>query len=172
MTDNREPLTEYAPFYAGYVALVPEEDILAALEAQARDLRDLAARITPDRELFRYAPGKWSLRQVMGHLGDGERVFGYRAMCISRGEQAPLPSFDENLYVDAGRFEADTLAALTDEFLHLRAANLVLLRRLDETAWARVGTASGTPISVRALAYIMAGHVRHHLGILRERYGV
>lgn len=169
---TRPTPAEYAPFYAGYVALVPEADIISVLDQQARDVRDLAARVAVDRELFRYAPGKWSLRQVMGHLGDGERVFGYRAMCISRGEQAPLPSFDENIYVDAGRFESDTLAALADEFLHLRAANLVLLRRLDGEAWARAGTASGTPVSVRALAFIMAGHVRHHLAILRERYGV
>jgi hypothetical protein len=123
-------------------------------------------------ELHRYAPGKWSVREVFGHLGDGERVFGYRAACISRGDRTPLPRFDENLYVANAAFDHTAVAVLADELLHLRAANLAMLRRLDAEAWKRVGTASERSISVRALSFIMAGHVRHHLRILRERYGV
>ena len=169
---ERPPQTEYAPFYAGYVALVPETDILAVLEGQVDAIRRLLAPVPAEKESYRYAEGKWSLRQVLGHLVDGERVFGYRAFCFSRGEQAPLPSFDENQYVDAARADSIPLAELLEELALVRQGNLVVLRRLDAREWARVGTASGKPVSVRALAWIMAGHPRHHLNVLRERYGV
>jgi hypothetical protein len=169
---SRPTEQEYAPFYAGYVALVPEQDVLAALREQADVVRVLARAVPAERESFRYAHGKWTIRQVLGHLGDGERVFGYRAARFGRGDQTPLASFDENLYVANGRFETVALAALADEFLHLRAANLATLGRLDEAGWRAWGIASGSPVTVRALAYMMAGHVRHHLRILRERYGV
>lgn len=163
---------EYAPFYAGYVSLVPEADVLGALDEQAQAIRRLAAAVPHERETFRYAEGKWSIREVLGHLIDGERVFGYRAFCISRGETAGLPSFDENLYVAADRADARGLSELAAEFALVRRSNLVVLRRLEADEWARVGTASGKPVSVRALAWIMAGHPRHHLRILSERYGV
>lgn len=163
---------EFARFYAGYVALVSEDEVLGVLRGQVREMEALAATVPADRESFSYGPGKWTVREVVGHLGDGERVFGYRAACIGRGDQTPLPSFDENLYVANGRFETVPLASLVDEFVHLRAANLVTFSRLDDDGWLARGTASGTPVTVRALAFIMAGHVRHHLRILRERYGV
>jgi uncharacterized damage-inducible protein DinB len=163
---------EFAPFYARYVALVPETDILAVLEQQVEEIRRLAVSVPPERETYRYAEGKWSIRQVLGHLVDGERVFGYRAFCFSRGEQAALPSFDENQYVAAARSEATPLRELADELALVRQSNLVLLRRLEPREWARVGSASGKPVTVRALAWIMAGHPRHHLQVLRERYGV
>jgi hypothetical protein len=169
---ERPPQTEYAPFYAGYVALVPEADILAVLEDQVDAIRRLLAPVPAGKESHRYAEGKWSLRQVVGHLVDGERVFGYRAFCFSRGDQAALPSFDENEYVGAGRADAIPLAQLVEELSLVRQGNLAFLRRLDDREWARVGTASGKPVSVRALAWIMAGHPRHHLNVLRERYGV
>ena len=164
--------TEYAAFYAGYVALVPETDILGVLEAQVEEIRRLLASVSVEKESYRYAEGKWSIRQVLGHLVDAERVFGYRAFCFSRGEQAPLPSFDENRYVDAARSDSVPLRELVEELALVRQGNLVALRRLDAREWAQVGTASGKPVSVRALAWIMAGHPRHHLQILRERYGV
>ena len=169
---ERPPQSEYAPFYAGYVALVPETDILTVLEAQVDAIRRLLAPVPAGKESYRYAEGKWSLRQVVGHLVDGERVFGYRAFCFSRGEQAALPSFDENQYVGAARADSIPLAELLEELALVRQANLVVLRRLDARDWARVGTASGQPVSVRALAWIMAGHPRHHVNVLRERYGV
>ena len=109
---------------------------------------------------------------MLSHLIDGERVFGYRAFCFSRGEQAPLPSFDENQYVSASRAGDVPLVALAGEFAAVRESNLGFLRRLDDDGWTRTGTASGKPVSVRALAWIMAGHPRHHLAVLRERYGV
>jgi hypothetical protein len=163
---------EYAPFYGGYVALVPETDILAVLEQQVEDVGRLAASVPAERETWRYAEGKWTIREVLGHLVDGERVFGYRAFCISRGEQAALPAFDENEYVAAARSNAMPLREIADELALVRRSNLVVLRRLEPREWGRVGTASGRPITVRALAWVMAGHPRHHVEILRERYGI
>jgi len=163
---------EYASFYARYVALVPEADILGVLEQQTQAIGRLAGSVGAEKETYRYAPGKWSVREVFGHLVDGERVFGYRAFCFSRGEQAALPGFDENQYVAVAGADRIPIAELADEFAAVRASNLAFLRRLSGAEAARVGTASGKPISVRALAYIMAGHPRHHLAVLRERYGV
>ena len=168
----RPEAAEYAPFYAGYVARVSEDDVLKALSKQQDEVRALAGSLPLAKESFRYADGKWSVRQVLGHLVDGERVFGYRAFCFSRGEQAALPGFDENEYVAAAGADRFPAAELAEEFAAVRASNLLFLRRLSAAEAARVGTASGKPISVRALAYIMAGHPRHHLAVLRERYGV
>ena len=164
--------SEYAPFYAGYIAKIPAESLLEILDRQSGQLRDLASAATPEQQRFRYAPGKWSVREVVGHLIDGERVFGYRAFRISRGDQTPLPGFDENQYVAASGYDQRDLAAIVDEFALVRAANLVLLKGLSEDDWRRTGTANNHPISVRALAFIMAGHVEHHVGILRDRYGL
>lgn len=172
MPTGRPADTEYASFYAKYIGLVPEADVLATLEAQIDDFRRFAASVPPDREGYRYAPDKWSVREVIGHLTDGERVFGYRAFCISRGEQQALPSFDENAYLEHSAYGRVALADLADELVTVRRANLAVLRRLDPGTWTRLGTASGKPVSVRALAYVMVGHPRHHLAILRERYGL
>ncbi len=161
---------EFAPYYGRYVSLVPGENVVAALETQADEIRRLS--VAPEREGFRYAPGKWSVREVVGHLVDAERVFGYRAFCISRGEEAALPSFDENAYVARSRYGQIPVAELVRELLAVRETTLTALRRLDEPAWLRRGTASGKPVSARALAYIMAGHVSHHRAILNERYGI
>ena len=162
---------EFAPFYAAYVSLVPETDIIEVLEGQAADVRQRTSAFIPAREQFRYADGKWTVREVLGHVTDAERVFGFRAFCFSRGDENPLPGFDENDYVARSGFDRRNLADLVQEFGQLREANLAVLRRLDDDAWKRMGTASGKPVSVRALAYIMAGHVRHHLHILSTRHG-
>ncbi len=164
--------TEYNPFYQPYVALVTEPDVLDVLERQAAELPALAAAVAPDRERFRYGEGKWSVRQVVGHLIDSERVFGYRAFCIARGDRASFPGFDEGEYVTASQYDDTSLADLAVEFEAVREANLAFLRRLRPAAWATIGTANGKPVSVRALAWIMAGHVRHHQRVLAERYGV
>jgi hypothetical protein len=162
---------EYAPFYAGYVERVPEADVLAALERQPREVADLARRVPPERETHRYAPGKWSVREVFGHVLDAERVFAYRALAFARGDAAALPGFDEKLWTPAAGHDRCALADLASEFAQLRAANVLMLSRLTPEDWERRGTASGALVTVRALAYIMAGHVRHHLAVLRERYG-
>ena len=171
-TLERPDSSEYAPFYAGYVSLVPETDALAVLAAQPAELQALAAKVPVEREQHRYAPGKWSVREVFGHLTDGERVFGYRAFCISRGDQASLPGFDEQSYIAGANYDQVRLGDLAADFAALRQSNLQVLRRLAAADWARTGTANGTPVTVRALAFVMAGHVRHHLGVLRARYGV
>jgi DinB family protein len=163
---------EYAPFFAGYVKLVPETEVLPVLSVQVSQVRRLAEALSADRETFRYAPGKWSIREVFGHICDGERVFGYRAFCISRGDQTPLPGFDENDYVAESAYDQQAVAELADDFAGLREANLAVLGRLDPARWVRGGNANGNPVSVRALAFIMAGHVRHHLGVLKARYGL
>ncbi len=168
-----EPGTgEYAPSYERYVALARGGDILATLEAQSTAVQRALGNLSESAAGFRYAPGKWSVREVVGHCTDGERVFAYRALAFARGEQAALPAFDENAYARLAGHDAFGLADLLDEFATVRASSLQLLRRLAPEAWTRVGTASGTPISVRALAFVMAGHVAHHAAILHERYGI
>ncbi len=169
---RRPEETEYASFYAPYLALVPEEDILPVLAGQNVLLRRLMDSVPEERESFRYAPDKWSIRELLGHVGDAERVFGFRAFAFSRGDQNPLPGFDENAYVAASGYGDRSLESLAGDFTGLREVNLALLRRLSPEAWLRTGVANGKPVSVRALAYILAGHLRHHLGVLRERYGV
>ena len=169
---NRRPdETEYAAPYGRYIDRVPETAILPVLEGQIAEMRALVEAAS-EKETFRYAPGKWSVREVVGHLTDAERVFGFRAFCFSRGEEAPLPSFEENQYVATSGYDAVDLASLFREWVLVREANLEFLRRLPEESWSRTGTASDWQITVRALAYAMAGHVRHHREVLRERYGV
>jgi DinB superfamily len=164
--------TEFAPFYAAYIARVPETDPLPALGAQPGELLALADRIAPEDELFRYAPDKWTVRQVFGHLIDTERVMGYRAFCIARGEAKPLPGFDEKEYVARADSDERSVKALAHEFAAVRHANLWNIRRWTADDWDRTGNANGKEVSARAIAYIMAGHVRHHLAILREQYGI
>lgn len=162
--------TEYAPFYAGYIAQVPESDVLAVLEAQVDELARAAAPFAGSRETFRYAPGKWSVRQLFGHLADSERIFGYRVLCFARREAQPLPGYDEDDYVAHADFERVPLAQLLEEWTLLRRANLALARRFDAATLVQLGNANGSPVSVRALLKILAGHPRHHLRVLRERY--
>lgn len=164
--------TEYAPFYQGYVAQVTEDDILPAMRSQIDALDVLLDRVPPERETYAYAEGKWSVREIIGHLIDGERVFGYRALCIARGETQNLPSFDENEYMVSAPYDRIELEDLLSEFRLVRLSNIAMMRNFNDDAWTRVGTANGTPVSVRALAFVMVGHVRHHMGVLRERYQV
>lgn len=169
---ERPTPSEYAPFYAGYIAALPDGDVLQILEQQVSELRQLAAGTPAGRETFRYADGKWSVREVVGHMIDAERIFAYRALRFSRGDEAPVPGFDENSYVAASTFDRRPLSSLVDELALVRQANLALFGGLAPADWTRLGIANGYAVSVRALAFIMAGHVRHHLNILRDRYGV
>ena len=169
---KRTATTEFAPFYASYIARVPESDPLPALEAQPAELLTIADRIAPEDELFRYAPDKWSVRQTFGHLIDTERVMGYRAFCIARGETKPLPGFSENEYVAGDDSNDHPVKALAHEFAAVRQANLWAIRRWSDQQWTAVGNANGFAVSARAVAYIMVGHVRHHIALLRERYGL
>ena len=168
----RPESSEYAPFYHGYVATVPEGDVVALLRRSGGELHDALAAIPEDRGGFRYADEKWSIRQVVGHMIDAERIFTYRALRIARGDTTPLAAFDENDYVKTAGSEARTLSNLARELGAVREASVQLFESLPDDAWGRSGVASGKNISVRALAYITAGHAMHHLKILRERYGV
>ena len=172
MTTGPPLETEYAPYYRGYVGHVTEEEILPVLRSQLDALDVLLGPVTPEREAHRYAEGKWSIREIVGHLIDGERVFGYRAFCIARGESQNLPGFEQNDYILTAPYDRIDLEDLLSEFRLVRLSNIAMFRTLDEAAWLRVGTANESQVSVRALAFIMAGHVRHHMGVLRERYGV
>lgn len=163
---------EYAPFYRGYVEALPATDVLTVMEHQLRWIETLASIVDPARETFRYAPGKWSIRQVIGHLSDAERVFGYRAFCISRGDETPLPGFDENDYVESAASEKRDLESLAGELAALRRSNILLFRNLPPGSATNRGIANGAPVSVRALAFIIAGHAEHHLAVLEDRYGV
>jgi hypothetical protein len=172
MTIARPASTEYAPFYGGYVNEVPEGDLLAHLERQGRETAALLRRITEPKSQHRYAPGKWTIRDVVGHMIDAERVFTYRAMSFARGETSALPSFDENAWAMTSNAGERPLKDLVDELAVVRSATLALFRGFSDKEFARSGIASNNHITVRALAYIVAGHERHHVTILRERYGV
>jgi hypothetical protein len=161
---------EYAPYYATYVGRAPSGDVLATLEKQVGELDGLLRGLTDEQANSCFAPGEWSIKEVVGHLVDAERAFGYRAFAFSRGESAALPSFDQDAYVREAGFGARSLAALLDELTLLRRANLIAFTHLTPEAARRRGTASGQEVSVRALIYIIAGHVVYHLEDLREKY--
>ena len=162
---------EYAEFYRDYISKVLDSnDIIGYLEIQTKRVVQLFRTITPSQSNFQYQPGKWSVKEVIGHLVDSERVFGYRAMCIARRETQSLPGFEQDDYVRVANFAYRNLDSLIDEFQHIRQANITLFNSLDEETGKLMGTANGTPVSVRALVYIIAGHTDHHINILKERY--
>jgi len=161
---------EYAPYYDRYISLVPGADILATLDAQRRQMMLLlSGRDEQDGDL-RYAPDKWSAKQVLGHVCDTERVFAYRALRISRGDQTPIEGFEQDDYVKNGPFGRAPLAEIIEDYIAVRRATLTLLRNLDEAAWTRRGVANKNEVTVRALAYLIAGHELHHRKILEEKY--
>jgi hypothetical protein len=161
--------TEYAPSEGRYVALVPEKDILAALGEQLQDTLALLHGVTEDQANTRHAPYTWSVKEVIGHMTDTERIYGYRALRFARKDSTPLPGFEENDYVRNATFDAYPLSELVAEFELVRRSHLCLFRHLPGEAWLRSGSANGNLVTVRALAYIMAGHARHHVAILRKR---
>ncbi len=172
MTNPGKPQTgEYATFYQRYIDLAAaEDDIVGALDAQARETATLLAGLTDEQAAHRYAPDKWSVKQIVGHVIDGERIFAYRVLSIARGETAPLPGFEQEPYVANGGADDRSMSDLAAELATVRKGNVMMMRALSEEAWRRIGTASENPVSVRALAYGMLGHERHHLRIIRERY--
>ena len=172
LTERPDP-SEYAPSAEDYVSRAAENmkgSVLDMLESQIEETISLVNGLAPGMEDKRYAPDKWSIRQIIGHLGDGERVFSERALRFSRCDPTPLPGFDENEYVQEAPFEHVPIQDLLAELVHLRRATLYLYRSLDEKALMRRGVANGIENTVRALAFVMAGHQHHHLEVLRERY--
>src|SRR5919199_1054450 len=161
---------EYAPYYEKYVSRVPDGGIVETLRRQSADTLALLRGLSEEQAASRYEPGKWSVKELVGHLCDSERVFAYRALRFARGDETPLPGFDQDPYVRGGNFDARTIRDLAGEFESVRAATLSLLASLDEEAWARRGKANDNEVSVRAIAHIIAGHELHHVSILRERY--
>jgi hypothetical protein len=162
--------TEYAAYYENYVSLVEETEIVNAMRNQADELREIFSQISDKEGLYRYATGKWSIKELLGHLIDGERVFAYRALRFARADKTELAGFDQDPYIENANFDAVKLQDLLEELLSLRNANTLFFSNLNEEAWNGTGVASDNEISVRALAYIMVGHIRHHVKILKDRY--
>jgi hypothetical protein len=162
--------TEAAEFYFTYIDKVPAGDVRLVLADQAGELLTVLRRLSDDQSLFRYAPGKWSVRELVGHLSDAERVFSFRAFWFARALPGPLASFDQDAAIPLALSDARDWDSLLDEFASVRAATVSLFDGLPDAAWDRLGIASGHPVTVRALAHICAGHAAHHLEILRTRY--
>ena len=167
---GRPDPTEYAEYYGRYIGLVPEDDLCAAMAEQTTATLDFLRAIPAGSGDLRYAPGKWSVKEVIGHVIDAERVFAHRAMWFARLDAQPLPGFDQDPWVNAAAFGAQPLDELVSEYEHVRRGNHYFFRHLAPEAWLRRGTASGNEITVRALAYILVGHERYHLDILKTRY--
>lgn len=171
-TVGRPEADEIPASWVGYIKRVPELDPVAACAEQIEDTAALLQGVSENDALHRYDRGKWSIKEVVGHLADIERIMAYRALRIARGDTTPLAGFDENAYVPVAKFDTRSLADLVGELRTARAATLALLRTFDTDAWQRRGNANGKPVSVRALAFMIPGHERHHVEILRTRYGV
>ncbi|MBZ5602923.1 MAG: DinB family protein [Acidobacteriia bacterium] len=161
---------EYNPYYEKYISLVPQGDLIATLKSQIDDTRALLSAVPETRGAFRYADGKWSIKEVVGHLIDTERIMSYRALRIARGDTTPLPGFEQDDYVRNANSDAFSLASLADEYAAVRRATTLLFEHMTAEACTRQGTASTYPVTVRALAWIIAGHELHHRAILKERY--
>jgi uncharacterized damage-inducible protein DinB len=164
--------SEYAPYYGRYLDLVPDGDILGTLAGQIGGTLAGLRKISEADSLKRYADGKWSVREVLGHMIDTERIFAYRALRFARNDRTPLPGFEQDDYIPAAQFDRRPWAGLLEEFEALRRSNVLMFRGLGEEAWLRQGVASENPMSVRAAAYVIAGHELHHMRVLHDKYGV
>ncbi len=169
-TKTRPAPGDYAPYTGKYVSLIAGADILDTLRTQLKQTMTLFSGRSERDGNFRYAPDKWTVKEVLGHIADAERIFAYRALRIARGDQTPLAGFEQDDYVRGARFSERKLADIADEYVDVRQASLSLFSSLDENAWLRRGIASNNPATVRAIAFIIAGHELHHRNILNERY--
>jgi hypothetical protein len=167
---NKPKPEEYVPFYATYISKVGNGDIIKILEEQMNSTYELAISISADKAAYAYAPGKWTIKEVWGHMADTERVMAYRALRFARNDSSDLQGFDQDDYMAYSRFNERTLDDLAEEFKTLRQANLYLLKNLNSDEKKRGGLANGNHVTVNALLYIIAGHEHHHIGILKERY--
>jgi len=167
---GRPSANEAAPYYFKYIDRIPDENIVHALEAQLDETLPVLHRISEEKSLHRYASDKWSIRELWNHVNDAERVFVYRALWFARGFETPLPSFDQDVAVGASRCNEVAWAAHVEEFKEIRLATISFFKHLPEQAWMRTGTASDMQFTVRALAYIVAGHVAHHAEVLHQKY--
>jgi hypothetical protein len=166
---NRPETNECGQGFGTYIRLVPDGDVLAFLESQLADLLKLAGGVSERESLVHHAPYTWSIRQVVGHMTDCERIFGYRALRIARNDATPLASFDENAFMQAANFDRLPIRELSDEFELVRRSHLCLFRHLEAEAWLRWGVVNNHPMTARAFVYAIAGHAKHHLDILHRR---
>ncbi len=170
MTENYPATDEYASYYGKYVSLVPRGDIVKILSEQLDSTLSVLRGIDKERAGYRYGPDKWSIKELVGHIIDAERIFAYRALRFARNDKTALEGFEQDGYIRYANFDACSLDELAEEFEHVRRSNILMLSHLEDEAWQRWGVASDAEVSVRALAYIMAGHVTHHIQILKTRY--
>lgn len=161
---------EYDPYYSKYISQVPETDIREAYASQPAELRAVLANVSEEKGTFAYADGKWTIKELLSHIIDGERIFAYRMLRIARGDETPIEGFEQDGYIENSNANNRSFDDLLSEFDLTRQANVLFLNNLDEAALSRMGTASDVPVSVRAIANICIGHVRHHVSILKERY--
>jgi hypothetical protein len=171
MPDQRPGSDEYAPHQEMYVSLI-QSPVIDTLRAQEAQMRALPASIDDDKAAYRYGPNKWSVRQVLGHMADAERVYQYRALVLARGGETDLRKWDPDGYVAEANFDQRPVADLANELLAIRTVTTLLFTNLPTAAWPRAGTLNGKPLTVRALAYIAAGHFQRHMNVLHDRYGV
>ncbi|HSP14135.1 MAG TPA: DinB family protein [Thermoanaerobaculia bacterium] len=172
MKQKRPAPTDHAPNFSRYIDLVPEEDILGAMEKQSAETQKVLAKVDQSRGDYRYGPDKWSVKEVVGHIEDAERVFAYRALTFARAGTTALPGFDESSWMVNAPFASTTLRHRAESLALVRQTTLRLFRDLKDEAWDRAGISNDHNITVRALAYIIVGHERHHLKMLRERYAI
>jgi hypothetical protein len=162
--------SEYDEYYRQYVSKVPQGNIFEIIEGQIGDTVRFLATIGEEKAAYRYGPGKWSIKQVIGHVNDVERLFQYRAMAFARKDRTPLPSFDQNDYVDNSNFDDRTIASLTEEYRGVRSSGLAMFKSFDDDISMRKGIATGLEFSVRSIPFILAGHNIHHISVIKERY--
>ncbi len=168
----RPPPSEYAPYFERYISLVPGDRVVPVLAEQAQTFRARFGGISEEQGGFRYAPDKWNVREVIGHLIDTERVFGHRALWFARGATTPLSGFEQDEFVTAAQHDLVPMVELVDEFCAVRDSYVLMFKHLPKEAWTRVGISNNHPMSVRAAAFMMAGHASYHSNLLREQYGV
>lgn len=167
---KRPETNEFAAYYNTYISLIDTDDVLQVLDAQTGELRSIFSGVPEDKGTFAYAEGKWTIKEMLSHLIDGERMFAYRVLRISRGDETPIEGFEQDGYIENSNANNRSITELLDEFDLQRRSNMLMLTNLSDENSMRMGTASNNPVSARALVYIMAGHVTHHVGILKERY--
>lgn len=167
---HRPQTNEFDPYYKTYVSLISADDVLTLMDGQSAELNSIFAQMLDDRGSFAYAEGKWTIKELLSHLIDGERIFAYRVLRIARGDATPIEGFEQDSYIENSNANNRSFADLLEEFELERRANMRMIRNLSDEDLRRMGTASEKPVSARALVYIMAGHVLHHTNILRERY--
>ena len=167
---NRPETNEFAPYYNNYISLIDGDGVMSVLNSQTNEIRSMLTNVPEEKGAFAYEAGKWTIKELLSHLIDGERIFAYRVFRISRGDKTPLEGFEQDDYIENSNANNRSFADLLDEFDLQRQSNLLMVNNISDEGSKRMGTASDNPVSVRALTYVMAGHVSHHIKILNERY--